>query len=111
MYASFANQYATRIQKLKLFVDIIAKKEVGSITYDYTQKYVDDILIVSEDEILDSIKILMIKEKIIAKGTEAAPLAAVLSNYVPNIENKNVVCVVSGGNIDTLSKIILNGLN
>lgn len=113
MYASFAKQYVTRLNTVKTFADGIAVKEVGNITYDYTKKYVDDILVVQEEEILDAIKMLMTKEKIVSEGAGAAPLGAILNNYVPNIESKNVVCVISGGNIDidTLSKIILLGLD
>ena len=55
----------------------------------------------------------MTKEKIVAEGAGAAPLAAVLNNHVPDVEGKNVVCIISGGNIDidTLSKIILLGID
>lgn len=113
MYASLAGGYVTKLNKVKTFADGIAVKEVGNLTYDYTNKYVDDILIVKEKEILDAIKKMMVKEKIVSEGAGATPLAAVLNNYVPDIEGKNVVCVVSGGNIDidTLSRIILNGLD
>lgn len=113
MYASLAGGYVTKLEKVKTFADGIAVKEVGNITYEYTDMYVDDILIVKEEEILDAIKKMMIKEKIVSEGAGATPLAAVLNNYVPNIDGKNVVCVISGGNIDidTLSKIILNGLD
>lgn len=113
MYASFANEYVTKIDKIKTFADGIAVKEVGDITYEYTSKYVDDVLVVSEEEILDAIKTMMTKEKIVAEGAGAASLAAVLSNHVPEVQNKNVVCVISGGNIDidTLSKIILLGID
>ena len=113
MYASFANGYVTRLSSAKTIADGIAVKEVGNITLDYTKKYVDDILTVSELEILDAIKKIMSKEKLIAEGAGAAPVAAALNKYVPEAkDNKNVVCVVSGGNIDidTLSKIVLNGL-
>lgn len=113
MYASLAGGYVTKLNKVKTFADGIAVKEVGNLTYDYTNKYVDDILIVKEEEILDAIKKMMVKEKIVSEGAGATPLAAVLNNYVPDIEGKNIVCVVSGGNIDidTLSRIILNGLD
>lgn len=113
MYASFANGYVTRLSSAKTIADGIAVKEVGNITLDYVKKYVDDILTVSELEILDAIKKIMSKEKLIAEGAGAAPVAAALNKYVPEAkDNKNVVCVVSGGNIDidTLSKIVLNGL-
>ena len=112
MYASLAGGYVTKLNKVKTFADGIAVKEVGNLTYDYTNKHVDDILIVKEEEILDAIKKMMVKEKIVSEGAGATPLAAVLNNYVPDIEGKNVVCILSGGNIDVtiLSKVIERGL-
>ena len=112
MYASFANGYVTRLNSVKTFADGIAVKEVGNITLDIVKEYVDDILTVEEDEILDAIKLMMTKEKVIAEGAGGAPVAAALRGYVPDCEGKNVVCIVSGGNIDIdmLSKIVLNGL-
>ena len=112
MYASVANGYVTKLNKAKTFADGIAVKQVGNITYDYVSKYVDDILTVSDRQILDAIKILMNGEKLVSEGAGAAPVAAVLNGVVPGInKDSNVVCVVSGGNIDVemLAKIITEG--
>ena len=114
MYASVANGYITKLKKVNTFADGIAVKEVANLTFDYTSKYVDDIFTVSDVDILNAIKMMMNKEKIIAEGAGGAPVAAVLNNLVPNItKDTNVVCVVSGGNIDIpmLSKIVLEGLD
>lgn len=114
MYASVANGYITKLKKVNTFADGIAVKEVANLTFDYTSKYVDDIFTVSDVDILNAIKMMMNKEKIIAEGAGGTPVAAVLNNLVPNItKDTNVVCVVSGGNIDIpmLSKIVLEGLD
>lgn len=113
MYASMANGYVTKLKKVKTFADGIAVKEVANATLDYTNKYVDDIFTVKDEDILEAIKLMMNKEKIIAEGAGAAPVASVLKDLIPGIDkNSNVVCVVSGGNIDIpmLSKIVLEGL-
>lgn len=113
MYASVVNGYVTKLNKVKTFADGIAVKEVGNITFAYTEKYVDDILTVSDNDILNAIKVMMSKEKIIAEGAGAAPVAAVLKGIIPGItKDSKVVCVVSGGNIDIdmLSKIVTEGL-
>ena len=113
MYASLANGYVTKLKKVKTFADGIAVGEVGNITLDYVDKYVDDILTVSDREILEAIKKLLSKEKLLSEGAGAAPVAAVLNEVVPGLKNEsNVVCVVSGGNIDVdvLSKIVLEGI-
>lgn len=113
MYASLANGYVTKLKKVKTFADGIAVKEVSNLTLDYANKYVDDIFTVKDTDILNAIKIMMNKEKIISEGAGAAPVAAVLNDLIPCInKDTNVVCVVSGGNIDIpmLSKIVLEGL-
>lgn len=114
MYASVANGYVTKINRVKTFADGIAVKEVGNKTFEFTEKYVDDILTVKDDDIVDAIKKIMSKEKLIAEGAGGAPVAAVLKGIVPGLNsNSNVVCVVSGGNIDIdfLSKIVTQGLD
>lgn len=114
MYASVANGYITKLNKVKTFADGIAVKEVGNITFDYVSKYVDDVITVKDTEILDAIKLLMSKEKLITEGAGAAPVAAVINDRIPGItKDSNVVCILSGGNIDIdmLSKIVLEGLD
>lgn len=113
MYASLASGYVTKLKKVKTFADGIAVKEVSNATLQYTNKYVDDVFTVKDIDILDAIKKLMNKEKIIVEGAGGAPVAAVLNDLIPNInKDTNIVCVLSGGNIDipVLSKIILEGL-
>lgn len=114
MYASLASGYVHKLKTVHTFADGIAVKEVGNITLDYVNKYVDDVFTVKEETILEAIKLMMNKEKIISEGAGATPLAAVLENKIPNLnKNTKVVCVISGGNIDidTLSRIVLNGLD
>ena len=114
MYASMANGYITKLNTAKTFADGIAVKEVGNLTFDYTNKYVDDVFAIKDEDILEAIKLMMRDEKIIAEGAGAAPVAAVLRNLIPDLkEDSNVVCVVSGGNIDIdmLSKIVIRGLD
>ena len=74
-------------------------------------KYVDDIVTVSEDEIALAILTLMERQKLVAEGAGATSVAAVLSDKI-KVEGKNIVCVVSGGNIDVniLSRLLTRGL-
>ena len=67
-------------------------------------------LTVSEDEIATAILTLIEKQKLIAEGAGATPVAAALFNKLP-IKGKKTVCVVSGGNIDVniLSRVITRG--
>ena len=91
--------------------DGIAVKKPGEITFDLVNKYVDDIALVSEDEISSAILALIEKQKMIAEGAGAVSVAAAMFNKFP-IQGKKVVSLISGGNIDvtSLSRVIERGL-
>ncbi|MEM4789494.1 MAG: threonine ammonia-lyase [Ignisphaera sp.] len=91
--------------------DGVVTKRVGNITFEVMEDVVDDIVVVDEDSIARAIYLLMERSKIVVEGAGALPLAALLEGYVQG-ENKNVVLVLSGGNIDltTLYRVVLRGL-
>lgn len=92
--------------------DGIAVKTPGDLTYDLCKKYVDGIVTVSDDEIALAILTLLEQQKLIAEGAGAVPVAAVMNGKIPDIDGKNICCLVSGGNIDVtiLSRVIERGL-
>jgi threonine dehydratase len=78
----------------------IAVKEPSRITTDIVRHLVDDIVLVTEDEIERAVAMLISIEKTVVEGAGAAGLAAVLS--APNsFRGRNVGLVLTGGNIDT----------
>ena len=91
--------------------DGIAVKEPGVHTFELCQKYVDEVVTVSEDEICAAILTLIEQHKLIAEGAGAVSVAAAMFNKV-ELKGKNVCCIVSGGNIDVtiLSRVINRGL-
>ena len=93
------------------FADGIAVKHPGDLTFELIKEYVDEVFTVSEDEIAAAILALIEKQKIIAEGAGAVSVAAMMFDKIP-LEGKNVVCLVSGGNIDVniLSRVITRGL-
>ena len=68
-------------------------------TFGLTRALVDDCVLVSEPEIARGMRHLYRKERVIAEGGGAVSIAAVLANKVPDLTG-DVVCVVSGGNVD-----------
>ena len=100
------------LDKVQTIADGIAVKTPGNLTFEMVNKYVDGIVTVSDDEIALAILTLLEQQKLIAEGAGAVPVAAVLAGKVPDIEGKNVCCLVSGGNIDVtiLSRVIERGL-
>ncbi len=99
------------LKTVNTFADGIAVKHPGDLTFELIKDYVDDVLTVTEDEIAVAILALIEKQKLIAEGAGAVALAAVMADKIP-VEGKNVVCLVSGGNIDVniLSRVITRGL-
>lgn len=88
--------------------DGIAVKTPGNLTFNIVQKYVDEIITVTEEEIAEAILFMLENQKLVSEGAGAVSTAAILSGkYKPNA-GENVVCVVSGGNVDinTLYRIM-----
>ena len=88
--------------------DGIAVRRPGRLNFEIVKRYVDDIVTVSDDEMKATIITLAREAKIIAEAAGAATTAALLFGKL-TIECSNVVCIVTGGNIDlSLFKTILN---
>ncbi|MGN0695833.1 MAG: threonine ammonia-lyase [Oscillospiraceae bacterium] len=100
------------LENVSTIADGIQVKEPGENTFTYVSKYVDGIVTVTDDEISSAILALIEQQKLIAEGAGATPVAAVMFDKIPDIKDKNVVCLVSGGNIDVtiLSRVIKRGL-
>lgn len=102
---------AVHLDNVSTIADGIAVKQPGVNTLEMCRKYVDKVVTVSDDEIAAAILALMEKQKLVAEGAGATPVAAVMFNKLP-VEGKKVVCIVSGGNIDVtrLNRVITRGM-
>lgn len=111
MYHSFEVHHPDALKSVSTVADGIAVKKPGDLTYKICSKYVDEIGLVTEDEICAAILRLLEEEKMVAEGAGAASVAAVMFNKVP-VKGKKTVCIVSGGNIDVtiLNRVISRGL-
>ena len=115
--AEGAPSMALSIQKDKIctldsvntIADGISVKTPGSKTFEIVREYVDEIITVSENDIVESFLLLVEKHKLVAEASGVVTLAALKKIKV---KNKKVCCILSGGNIDmlTISKLINNGL-
>lgn len=111
MFESFKQHKRIELNNVNTFADGTAVKLPGELTFEFCEKYVDDIVTVTEDEIATAVLTLMEKEKVVSEGAGALSVAAIMFDKIP-LENKNIVCVVSGGNIDVniLSRVINRAL-
>jgi len=91
--------------------DGIAVKRPGDKTVAVIHKCVDEIIVVEEEEIAQSIVSLLERTKLLVEGAGAVPLAAVLHNRIAGLSGKTV-CLLSGGNIDvkTIALVVERGM-
>ncbi len=75
------------------------RTQLGPNTFKVVMKYVDDIITVSEEAIIDAMQFLWERMKLIIEPSGAVSLAGVLSGQI-EVKNKRVGIMVSGGNID-----------
>jgi threonine dehydratase len=91
--------------------DGIAVRRAGDLTLPVIERYVDEIVMVEEDEIASAILMLLEREKTLAEGAGAAALAALLQHRT-SLHGAHTAVLVCGGNIDVtlLSRIIERGM-
>lgn len=111
MVSSLHEDQIVCLEEVRTIADGIKVKEPGEHTFDLVRNYVDDIVTVSDDEVAGAILHLIETQKLITEGAGAVSVAAVMYDKLP-VQGKNVVCLLSGGNIDVtiLSKVIERGL-
>ncbi len=101
----------TTIDVKPTIADGIAVRRAGELTLPLIEKYLDEVVVVEEEEIASGILTLLEREKTLAEGAGAAAVAALL-HHKTSLQGKKTVALVCGGNIDVtlLSRIIERGL-
>jgi len=79
--------------------DGLKPTRVGPLTLEHVRKYADDVVLVSDEEILSTTRHLILKEKLVVEPSGAAALAAVMSGKL-KLPKGPVVAILSGGNAD-----------
>ena len=108
-YEAIKEDKVIELKEANTIADGTAVKKIGNTTFEYIKKYVDEIITVSDYELMEAFLLLVEKHKIIAENSGILSLAALKKLKE---KNKKVVSVVSGGNIDVLmiSSMINKGL-
>jgi threo-3-hydroxy-L-aspartate ammonia-lyase len=87
--------------------DALRVEQVGELTFPHIQAYVDDIVTVSEDELLEAVRLIAVRARLVAEPGGAVAVAAALFRdpaelgLAPGEADGPLVAVLSGGNIDT----------
>ncbi len=112
IYNSFKKDQVTPTPTVRTIADGIAVKNPGAITHQYINQYVDLMVTVSDEEIAEAILLLLERDKQVIEPSGAVALTAVINHKIPDIKDKKIACVLSGGNIDVsfIHRIIEKGL-
>ena len=108
-YESIKQNKIIELKEANTIADGTAVKKIGELNFEYIKKYVDEIITVSDYELMEAFLLLVEKHKIIAENSGILSVAA--TKKIKE-KNKKVVSVISGGNIDVLmiSSMINKGL-
>lgn len=105
MKAALAADKIVTLASADTVADGCAVKTAGTLTFEFCKKYLDDIITVSEIDIMNALLSLIEKHKLVAEGAGVLSLAAL--SKLP-FTGKKVAAIISGGNIDisTISALI-----
>lgn len=111
MAESISQQKLVTVNGLTSLADGIAVKTPGKLAFEIVKQYVDEIVIVDEDEIASAMLLFLENAKVVAEGAGAAAASAIIHRLSHN-RNRKMVAILSGGNIDVniLELIIDKGL-
>lgn len=100
MTQSLAKGEAVKLSSVSTIADGLAAPFAGVRNLAHVQAFVDEMVEVDDAEILDAVRFLMSRAKIMAEPAAAAATAALLTGRVSLPKGARVVSIVSGGNVD-----------
>jgi threonine dehydratase len=84
----------------KTIADGLASPYAGEACFDIVRQLVDEVVLVSDEEIAAAMSLMLTRTKMLAEPAGAAAVAALLNGRIPAALGKRVVAIVSGGNVD-----------
>jgi len=99
MHASLAKGELVTLAGTDTIADGLKPVRAGELTFAQVRKYVDEVVLVSDEEMLEATRRLILKEKLVVEPSGAASLAAILAGKLKLPKGK-VCAVLSGGNAD-----------
>jgi threonine dehydratase len=97
---SLQQNMVVHLDKTETIADGLAAPFAGEYTLAHVKHYVDDLLLVSDEEIIEALWLISERCKLLPEPSGAAGFAALLSKKIRVPQGAQVVCVLSGGNID-----------
>ena len=107
MYQSIKNGKITRLTDTGSIAEGLAAREPGVLTFRHVKRYVEEVLLVTEEQIEKAVFTVMKEAHLLIEPSAAAAVAALLERLHPRKDDE-IVVVVSGGNISlkVLSRIL-----
>ncbi len=99
MSISIAQGRPARLDRLDTVADGLAAPFAGEHTLSHVQRFVDEVITVSDEEILHAMTLVMERCKLVVEPAGVAGVAALLSGKAAVKPGSTVVCVISGGNV------------
>jgi threonine dehydratase len=88
------------LDRVDCIIDGLRVKRVGEKTFEIVRQYVDEVVTLPDEQIFDAVVWTMHHAKLVPEGAAAAPVGALLHGLVKAPAGSNVVCVLSGGNVN-----------
>jgi threonine dehydratase len=92
--------HSVRLASTNTVADGLAAPFAGERNLDIIKRDVDDVVAISDDAILDGLRFLVARARVVAEPAGAAAVGALLNGAVKPRPGERVVAIVSGGNID-----------
>jgi threo-3-hydroxy-L-aspartate ammonia-lyase len=99
-YLSFRRGERVTIAPPPTIADGIRNLSPGALTFPINKRNLTDVLLVTDAEIEEAVRFLLLRCKVLAEPTGAVPAAAVLAGKLPMPRGARVGVVLSGGNLD-----------
>lgn len=100
VYQSLQAGKPLKIERNETIADGLSAPFTMALPLDIIRQHVDDVVLVSDDEIVNAMKLILARTKLLAEPAGAAATAALLTNKAAVPHGANTVAIVSGGNID-----------
>jgi threonine dehydratase len=92
--------HAVRLDAPSTIADGLAAPFAGELPFEVVRRFVEDVVLVTDAQIVDAMRILLARTKLLAEPAGAASTAALLADLIPDVAGKTVVPILSGANVD-----------
>jgi len=106
MHASLQRGQAITLNSTSTIADGLAAPMAGNLTFQIVQELVDEVIVVSDEQITKAMSFLLSRTKFLVEPAGCAVIAALFSGKIQSESSGNIVAILSGGNIslEDLSK-------